>query len=423
MSRAVITDIDAMEILDCRGDPTLRVFVTTSQNLRVSADVPAGRSTGANEAKELRDGENRYGGRGVGKAVEVIRSVIAPKIREMPVTDQMLIDRTLIDLDGTKDKGRLGANSIVGVSLAMLRAGAATVGLPIYRYLNPAARVLPVPLVNLINGGKHASNELEFQEFCIFPTGAGSLSEALELSFSVNRVLYELVTKKYGLVAGNTGDEGGYAPPMSSVQDALDLLSEAVERCGLTSKIVLGLDCAATHLYDAKTRTYALEGKRLSTDQLFDYYRALVQAYPIASIEDPFAENDLEGFAHAAELGIQIVGDDFFCTNPALIRSRVGGPTANALLWKVNQIGTVTEAIEAAEVAFRHGLAVMVSERSGDTEDPMISDVVVGLNAGQIKTGAPVRGERTTKYNRLLEIERELGSSGIYAGRNFRRAV
>jgi enolase len=423
MNQPTISDVDAMEILDCRGDPTLRVFMTTSANLRVSADVPAGKSTGASEAKELRDGGKRYGGRGVEKAAKAVREVIAPKLKGLAVTDQMLIDRTLIELDGTKDKRRLGANAIVGVSLAALRAGAASSGLPVYRYINPAARVVPVPLVNLINGGKHASNELEFQEFCIFPVGAASLAEAMELSFAVNRTLYEIVTKKHGLVAGNTGDEGGYAPPMSSVRQALDFLSAAVERCGLASRLTFGLDCAATHLYSPKSRTYSLEGKRLTTDQLFDYYRQLLKAYPIATIEDPFAENDLAGFEAASGLGIQIVGDDFFCTNPAIIRQRVNRPTANALLWKVNQIGTVTEAIEAAELAHRHGMAVMVSERSGDTEDPMISDIVVGLNAGQIKTGAPVRGERTAKYNRLLEIERELGSRAVYAGKNFRLAV
>jgi enolase len=335
----------------------------------------------------------------------------------------MGIDRALIALDGTRDKRRLGANAIVGVSLAALRAGAAAAGVPIYRYLSPSGRVLPVPLVNLINGGKHASNDLEFQEFCIFPTGAKSFSEAMEISFDVNRVLYGLLTKKYGLVAGNTGDEGGYAPPMSSVRRALDFLMEAVAKCGATKKLVLGLDCAATHLYDRRTRSYGLEGKRYSTEKLADYYRALIRAYPIASIEDPFAEDDLAGFEMSSKFGIQIVGDDFYCTNAATIRERVKRPTANALLWKVNQIGTVTEALEASEVAYRNHMAVMVSERSGDTEDPMISDITVGLNAGQIKTGAPVRGERTAKYNRLLEIERELGASAVYAGRNFRIPV
>jgi len=420
---AVIQTIDAMEILDCRGDPTLRVFVTTSTGRRVWADVPAGKSTGAREAQELRDGERRYGGRGVTKAAKVIRNVIAPHLKGRVVTDQMGIDRALVELDGSRNKRRLGANAIVGVSLAVLRAGATANGVPIYRYLSPSARVLPVPLVNLINGGKHASNELEFQEFCIFPAGAKTFSEAMEISFDVNRVLYRLVTKKFGLVAGNTGDEGGFAPPMSSVRGALDLLHEAVERCGVSKKLVLGLDCAATHLYNARTRTYSLEGRRYSTEKLADYYRALIKAYSIASIEDPFAEDDLEGFEMAAKFGIQIVGDDFFCTNPATIRERVRRPTANALLWKVNQIGTVTEAIEAAELAYRKDLAVMVSERSGDTEDPMIADIVVGLNAGQIKTGAPVRGERTAKYNRLLEIERELGAAGKYAGRSFRVPV
>lgn len=420
MPTSVIAELDALEILDCRGDPTLRIFLTTSDGHRVFADVPAGKSTGAHEARELRDGGRRYGGRGVRKAVRVVRETIAPRLRNRPVNDQPAIDRALRALDGTPDKRRLGANAIVGVSLAVLRAGAASAGLPVYRYLNAASRVLPVPLVNLINGGKHASNDLEFQEFCIFPIGASSFAEAMEFSFSINRVLYGLVTRKYGLVAGNTGDEGGYAPPMSSVRAALDLLSEAVRRCGLTRQTALGLDCAATHLYSRRRRTYQLEGKRLPTEKLADYYRALIKAYPIVSMEDPFAEDDADGFELAAGFGIQVVGDDFFCTNPALIRRRLGRPTASALLWKVNQIGTVTEALEAAELAYRNGLAVMVSERSGDTEDPMIADLVVGLNAGQVKTGAPVRGERTAKYNRLLHIERELGASARYAGRGFR---
>lgn len=423
MLRATIREIDAMEILDCRGDPTLRVFLETSTGATAWADVPAGKSTGSGEAQELRDGGKRFGGRGVRKAAKIVRTVIAPRLSGRPVTDQMRIDRELIELDGTPNKRRLGANAIVGVSLAVLRAGAISTGVPIYRYLNPSAHVLPVPLVNLINGGRHASNNLEFQEFCIFPVGAKSVAEAMEISFDVNRALYKLLTKKYGLVAGNTGDEGGYAPPMSSVRGALDFLSEAVDRCGVTKKLVLGLDCAATQLYNVKSRTYALEGKRYTTEKLADYYKALIKAYPIKSIEDPFSEDDLPGFELASRFGIQIVGDDFFCTNPATIRERVGRPTANALLWKVNQIGTVTEAIEAAELAFRNNLAVMVSERSGDTEDSMISDIVVGLNSGQIKTGAPVRGERTAKYNRLLEIERELGTEAKYAGRNFRIPV
>jgi len=412
-----------MEILDCRGDPTLRVFLTTSCGLRVSADVPAGKSTGAHEAKELRDGGKRYAGRGVMRAAKSVRGPIRKRLMGMPVNDQRAIDRAMIDLDGTRDKSALGANAIVGVSLAALRAGAAVSGIPIYRYIGISAHTLPVPLINLINGGKHASNNLDFQEFCIFPVGARSFSEAMEFGHAINRVLYRLVTQKFGLVAGNTGDEGGFAPPITSVKQCLDLLMEATRRCGLASKIVLGLDCAATHLYARRTRKYRVEGKDYTTDKLLDYYRKLIRSYPIATIEDPFGEDDVDGFAAAADLGIQIVGDDFFCTNPERIRSRVGRPTANALLWKVNQIGTVTEAIAAAEVAWRHGLAVMVSERSGETEDAIIADIVVGLNAGQIKTGAPVRGERTAKYNRLLEIERELGSGARYAGRNFKVAV
>jgi enolase len=419
--RRAITQVDALEILDCRGEPTLRVTVTLADGTAAWADVPAGKSTGAYEASEVRDGGKRYGGRGVRRAVTNVVEEIGPKLLGVDATRQRLLDGMLIDLDGTATKKKLGANAIVGVSLAIARAAAQSLGIPLYRYLNVNAHVLPVPLVNLINGGKHASNDLELQEVCIFPVGADTFAEAMEISYRVNAELREIVIKKYGKLAANVGDEGGFAPPMAGALEALGCLEQAVSRSGYARKIVYGLDCAATHLFDSKSQKYTLEGKKLTTDELLKFYRSLLAKFPIASIEDPFAEDDVEGFVRATrELAIQIVGDDFFCTNSERLRKGVAAGAANAMLWKVNQIGTLTEALDAADLAYRSGYGVMVSERSGETEDPIIADITVALNAGQIKTGAPVRGERTAKYNRLLEIERELGAGARYAGKNFK---
>lgn len=425
MPSPTITHVDAFEILDCRGEPTLRVAVATSAGITAEADVPAGKSTGANEARELRDGEARYAGRGVRRACKAVVETIGPALAGRDATDQRAIDATLIALDGTADKHRLGANAIVGVSLAVARAAARSLGLPLYRYLNANAHILPVPLVNLINGGKHAANDLEFQEFCIFPVGAESFVESMEISFAVNAKLRDILTAKYGKIAVNLGDEGGYSPPLREAREALDRLAEAVVQSGFAEKIVYGLDCAATHFRDPKSGLYHLEGRKLDSDAMIDLYKSLVRDYGIASIEDPLAEDDVEGFVRATRelgdaMGVQIVGDDFFCTNPRLIRERAALGAGNALLWKVNQIGTLSEALDAADIAYRQGFGVMVSERSGDTEDPMIAQIVVGLNAGQIKTGAPVRGERTSKYNELLRIERDLGRQARYAGRAFR---
>jgi enolase len=416
-----IIDLDATEILDCRGDPTVRVALTLASGIQAIADVPAGRSTGRHEAVEVRDDETRYGGLGVRRAVAHVREEIRSRLLGESAADQRRLDATLIALDGTENKSRLGANAILGVSLAAARATALAREVPLYRHLNLNAHLLPVPLVNLINGGEHASNDLEFQEFCIFPVGAASFSEAMEISHAVNQMLREIIVAAYGKIAANVGDEGGFAPPIVNVREAMDKLVEAVRGAGVEDRIVYGLDCAATHLYNANDGAYRLEGKRLDADELMAFYAGLIEDYPIVSIEDPFAEDDVDAFVRATkELGIQIVGDDFFCTNPARLQARIPLGAANALLWKVNQIGTLSEAMTAAEIAFRAGYGVMVSERSGETEDAIIADLVVGLNAGQIKTGAPVRGERTAKYNRLLEIERELGSEARYAGRDYR---
>lgn len=416
-----IRDIDAREVLDCRGNPTVQVDVILNDGTMGRADVPAGRSTGAKEAKELRDGEKRFGGMGVRKAVANVKEVILPEVKGMDASKQRELDAAMIALDGTPDKARLGANAILGVSLAVARAAANSMNIPLYRYINPNAHVLPVPLLNLINGGQHASNDLEFQEFCIFPVGAETFSEAMEIAMAVYEELRSIIVSKYGKIAANVGDEGGFAPPIIKVREALDNLVMAVERTPYAKKIVYGLDCATTHLYNPETKKYSLEGNELTTDELLDFYKDLLKSYPIASMEDPFSEDDVDGFVRATkELQIQIVGDDFFCTNPRLIKERAPLGAGNALLWKVNQIGTLTESLDAAELAYRNNYGVMVSERSGETEDPIIADLVVGINAGQIKTGATIRGERTAKYNRLLQIEQELGSSAVYAGRDFK---
>ncbi|HPJ93539.1 MAG TPA: phosphopyruvate hydratase [Deltaproteobacteria bacterium] len=423
MKKFKITGVIAREIIDCRWNPTVQVDIWVNNEILGRADVPAGRSTGANEAKELRDNEERYDGMGVTKAVKNINEILGPAVIGMDVTDQRKIDEKLRALDGSKDKSNLGANAIIGVSLAAARAASNAVGLPLYRYVNCNAHVLPVPLLNLLNGGKLTSNYLDFQEFCIFPIGAETFREAMTIGNAVNNKLREIVIKNYGKIAANVGDEGGFATPIKKVREAMDCLVLAVERAGHADKIVYGFDCAATHFYNEETQKYTLEGEELTTGELLDYYKDLIKTYPIKSIEDPFAEDDIEGFVRATkELGIQIIGDDFFCTNPDRIRERAPLGASDALLWKFNQIGTLSEALDAAELAYRQGFGIMVSERSGETEDPIIADFVVGINAGQIKTGAGVRGERTSKYNRLFQIEEELGSQARYAGRDFRCA-
>ncbi|MBN2427650.1 MAG: phosphopyruvate hydratase [Deltaproteobacteria bacterium] len=423
MKKFKITGVTAREILDCRWNPTVQVDVWVNDEILGRADVPAGRSTGANEAKEIRDGEKRYAGLGVRKAVRNVCEILGPAVIGMDVTDQRKIDEKLRLTDGSADKSKLGANALIGVSLAVARAAAAAVHLPLYRYVNCNAHILPVPLLNLLNGGKLTSNDLDFQEFCIFPIGAESFSEAMAIGNAVNNELREIVIAKYGKIAANVGDEGGFATPIVKVDEAMDFLVQAVDRAGYEKEIVYGLDCAATHFFDPETGKYTLEGNDLTTAELLDYYKALTKKYPIKSIEDPFAEDDIEGFVEATkELGIQIIGDDFLCTNPDRVRERAPLGGGNALLWKFNQIGTLSEALDAAELSYRQGFGIMVSERSGETEDPIIADLVVGLNAGQIKTGAGVRGERTSKYNRLFQIEAELGSQARYGGRDFRAA-
>ncbi|MFW6055957.1 MAG: phosphopyruvate hydratase [Chloroflexota bacterium] len=419
-----ITDITAREIIDCRGTPTVQVDVCVDGELRGRADVPSGRSTGTHEACELRDGGSRYGGKGVLTAIDNVNGIIAKAFIGRDVTQQRAIDYDLVALDGTANKTRLGANAILGVSLAVARAAAVTLRLPLYRYLNSAAHVLPVPMMNLVNGGKLSSNDLCFQEFIMMPVGAESFSDALRMTAEINLILRSMTAERYGKLAINVGDEGGVVPPIVNVREALDLLRDAVRSSGYEEHIVYALDCASTHLYDPDTRTYAFEGKTLSPKEAIQFFRDLCEEYPIASIEDPLQEDDFEGFAElTSAVDAQIVGDDLFVTNKARLARGIDLKAADAVLWKVNQIGTLTEAMETADMAFRNGYGVCVSERSGETEDPMIADLVVALNAGQIKTGAPVRSERTAKYNRLLQIEEELGPAATYAGRGFRRPI
>jgi enolase len=415
-----IRTIRAREVLDCRGLPTVQVDIVLADGSAGRADVPAGRSTGTHEAAEVRDGGTRYGGHGVRRAVTNVTDVIGPAIVGRPADRQRELDRLLVELDGTADKSALGANAILGVSLAAARAAASSAGLPLYQYLSCDGHVLPVPLVNLINGGLHAAGQLDFQEFIVIPTGASSFSEALACSSEVNLALGSVLAERYGRGALALGDEGGYVPPVSDPREALELLHLGVERAGHAGRFQYGLDCAATHFYDPQDGSYRLAGKQLSRDDLLAVYLELIRDFGVVTIEDPFAEDDFAGFAMlTAQSQIQIVGDDLFVTSTDRLRHGIEQGAANALLWKVNQIGTLSEARDAASMAVRHGYAVCVSERSGETEDPIIADLAVALNAGQIKTGAPVRGERTAKYNRLLQIEEELGRAATYAGSRF----
>jgi enolase 1/2/3 len=415
-----ISAVRAREVIDCRGLPTVQVDLTLADGSMGRADVPAGRSTGTYEAREIRDGGVRYGGHGVRGAVANVNETIGPAIVGRPADHQRELDGFLVELDGTADRSGLGANALVGVSLAAARASALSAELPLYRYVCSDAHVMPVPLVNLINGGRHAAGELEFQEFIVIPVEAASFGEALAESSEVNLALGEVLAERYGRGALALGDEGGYVPPISDPKEALEMLHRGVERAGHSGRFQYGLDCAATHFHDAGEGMYRVDGKRLGRDELLDLYLELIRDFGVVTIEDPFAEDDFEGFAALTKAtDIQVVGDDLFVTNSARLQRGIDLGAANALLWKVNQIGTLTEAMDAAAAATRHGYAVCVSERSGETEDPVIADLAVALNAGQIKTGAPVRGERTSKYNRLLQIEEELGSAAAYPGRRF----
>jgi enolase len=415
---ASIVAVGAREILDSRGNPTVEVEVALEDGTLARAAVPSGASTGAFEAVELRDGDDRYGGKGVRKAVAGVMDEIQPVLLGLEASEQRLIDAKLTDLDGTKDKSRLGANAILGVSLAVAKAAAAYTELPLFRYLGgPNAHVLPVPMMNILNGGAHADTNVDVQEFMVAPIGAATFAEGLRWGAEVYHAL-KAVLKARGLATG-LGDEGGFAPDLETNRAALDLIVEAIGKAGFTAgrEIALALDVAATELY--ADGTYTLEGKAHSAEELTAYYRELVGAYPLVSIEDPLSEEDWAGWQHlTAELGaaVQIVGDDLFVTNPARLERGIANQCANSLLVKVNQIGTLTETFDAVGMAHRYGYSCMMSHRSGETEDTTIADLAVATDCGQIKTGAPARSERVAKYNQLLRIEEELDDAARYAG-------
>ncbi|WFO76129.1 phosphopyruvate hydratase [Desulfurococcaceae archaeon MEX13E-LK6-19] len=409
-----IKDVRARQILDSRGNPTVQVIVATEGGGVGIAAAPSGASTGTHEAVEVRDGGKDYHGKGVSKAVYNVNNVIAPAIKGMDSRRQRSIDRKMINLDGTPNKSKLGGNAIVATSLAVAKAAASTYDMPLYMYLGGAsARTLPVPLMNIINGGVHAGNKLDFQEFMIVPAGFSSFSEAIKAAVETYHELKKLLKEKYGLLAINVGDEGGFAPPMENIREALDALINAIKAAGYSpgTDIALALDVASSQFYDEKEKVYVLEGKKYTWNELLDLYKALVDEYPIVSIEDPFYEEDFEAFKEITkELGnkILIVGDDLFTTNPARLRKGVEIGAANAILVKVNQVGTLTETMDVIEIARQSSYKAIISHRSGETEDTTIADLAVAFGTGLIKTGAPARGERTAKYNRLLAIEEEL---------------
>ncbi|VXC06520.1 phosphopyruvate hydratase [Nocardioides sp. AX2bis] len=415
---AAIEAVGAREILDSRGNPTVEVEVLLDDGVFARAAVPSGASTGAFEAVELRDGGERYLGKGVQGAVDAVIDRIGPALVGVEADDQRLVDQVMLDLDGTPNKAELGANAILGVSLATARAASESAGLPLYRYVGGAnAHVLPVPMMNILNGGSHADSNVDVQEFMVAPIGAPTFREAVRMGAEVYHSL-KSVLKQRGLATG-LGDEGGFAPSLDSNRAALDLIAEAVGAAGLNlgSDIVLALDVAATEFCEGDV--YTFEGGSKSAAEMTAYYAELVDAYPIVSIEDPLDEEDWAGWRTMTEqLGdkIQIVGDDLFVTNVERLRRGIEGGQANALLVKVNQIGSLTETLDSVDLAHRAGYRCMMSHRSGETEDTTIADLAVATNCGQIKTGAPARSERVAKYNQLLRIEEELGDAARYAG-------
>jgi enolase len=418
---SAIEAVGAREILDSRGNPTVEVEVLLDDGTVSRAAVPSGASTGAFEAYELRDGDkSRYLGKGVLKAVDSVLDVLGPAVEGFEASDQRLVDAELIAADGTDNKSKLGANAILGVSLAVAKAAADSADLPLFRYLGgPNAHVLPVPMMNIINGGAHADNGIDVQEFMILPIGAASFSEALRWGAETYHALKAALHKK-GFATG-LGDEGGFAPDLKSAREALDFIVESIGEAGFTvgTDIALGMDVASTEFFT--DGVYKYEGKDYSSAELTKYFEGLVADYPLITIEDPLAEDDWDGYVALTEaLGskIQIVGDDLFVTNPVRLQKGLDLGAANSILIKVNQIGTLTETLDAVSLAQRHGYTTIMSHRSGETEDTTIADLAVAVDGGQIKTGAPARSERVAKYNQLLRIEEELGDAAVYAGRS-----
>ncbi len=425
----IIEQVAAREILDSRGNPTIEVEVALIDGTFARAAVPSGASTGEHEAVELRDGAGRYGGKGVEKAVEAVLDEIAPAVIGMNADDQRLIDQALLDLDGTPDKSRLGANAILGVSLAVAKGAADSAGLPLFRYLGgPNAHILPVPMMNILNGGAHADTGVDVQEFMVAPIGAPSFKEALRWGAEVYHSL-KSVLKKQGLATG-LGDEGGFAPDVAGTRAALDLIGSAIEGAGfvLGTDVALALDVAATEFYTQPAGSassasagsgYRFENETRTAEQMTQFYAELLDAYALVSIEDPLSEDDWDGWVElTTAIGdrVQIVGDDLFVTNPERLEEGIERGAANALLVKVNQIGTLTETLDAVALAHNSGYRTMMSHRSGETEDTTIADLAVAVGSGQIKTGAPARSERVAKYNQLLRIEEALGDAARYAG-------
>jgi enolase len=414
-----ITRIAARELLDSRGNPTIEALVYAG-DLCESAAVPSGASTGRHEAVELRDGDpKRYGGFGVLKAIQNVEEIIAPKLRGLEPQQQDRIDKILIDIDGTPNKSHLGANAIVAVSLAVAKLAARLNNQPLYNYLSGGkGRVLPVPVMNIINGGKHAGTGLKIQEFMIIPAGAKDFSASLRIGTEIYHALKTVIQSKHGRRSINVGDEGGFAPPIDRTNDAIELILQAISEAGYSAgtDVFLGLDCASSEFYE--NGTYEIDNERKSSTELIDFYTGLVDQFPIRYIEDPFEQEDFE---HTAQLtkklvgNVQIVGDDIFVTNVARLQKGIDAGAANALILKVNQIGSLSEAMHAARFAVQNGYGVVISHRSGETADTTISDLAVALNCGRIKAGAPCRGERTAKYNRLLRIEEELGTIAEFA--------
>ena len=415
----IIEQVAAREILDSRGNPTIEVEVALIDGTMARAAVPSGASTGVHEAVELRDGGTRYGGKGVQKAVEAVLDEIAPAVIGMSADDQRLVDQALVDLDGTPGKSRLGANAILGVSLAVAKAAAETVGLPLFRYLGgPNAHILPVPMFNILNGGAHADTGVDVQEFMVAPIGAPNFREAVRWGAEVYHALKAVLQQK-GLSTG-LGDEGGFAPDVAGTRAALDLICSAIESAGFKPgvDVALALDVAATEFF-TKGSGYSFEKQTYTSAQMTEFYTALLDSYPLVSIEDPLDEDDWDGWVDlTTAIGdrVQIVGDDLFVTNPERLEEGIDRGAANALLVKVNQIGTLTETLDAVALAHNSGYRTMMSHRSGETEDTTIADLVVAVGSGQIKTGAPARSERVAKYNQLMRIEEALGDAARYAG-------
>mmetsp|Transcript_10742 Transcript_10742/g.25493 ORF Transcript_10742/g.25493 Transcript_10742/m.25493 type:complete len:480 (-) Transcript_10742:274-1713(-) len=427
MTPAAITKVVGRQVIDSRGNPTVECVLTTYKG-SFSAIVPSGASTGIYEAVELRDGGDAWMGKGVTKAVANINDVIAPALLGKDPTDQSGLDQLMRDLDGTENKGKLGANAILAVSMAICKAGAAEKGVPLYKHIADLAGntklVLPVPSFNIINGGSHAGNALAMQEFMILPVGAASFSEAMQMGCEVYHNLKTIIKRKYGQDACNVGDEGGFAPNISSSDDGLNLINEAIDKAGYTGKVKIGMDVAASEFltddkkYDLNFKNQPNDGSQKKTgEEMIDLYKNFCEKYPVVTIEDPFDQDDWENTKKFTELGVcQVVGDDLLVTNPSRVKAAIEGKNCNALLLKVNQIGSVSESIEAVRMAKAAGWGVMASHRSGETEDCFIADLSVGLATGQIKTGAPCRSERLAKYNQLLRIEAELGADASYAG-------